>query len=495
MKKKEKIVLVLFTIFMILLNGLLLNKTYSLNCEFIVKFLIFSFLTILGSLAIYLNKKIEFQKMFIILYIVIGLGYLFFFPINSLPDESHHFYRAYEISNGHLMSEKQKKEKGYIGVAKVSENIFKVSNVKGTYEDNKKILKLKDNKKNFEYVDLTNISLYSFVCYIPQTLGVIVGRVFNLPIMFWEYLARIFNFVLFVFLLNFSLKKIPFKKTTLMCITMLPMTFQIAVSMSADCMTMGVSLALISYVLSLIHDKDKKIDKKDLTIIAILSIVLALCKIIYLPICLIVFFIPKNKFESLKDKYLKLSLIFIITVLFNFIWLTLASQYLAALNNSGKQLEYIFSNIFNYAYIIINTLIQNSGGYINTMVGKSLGMFCVEISSIYIYLILLIFVFLILFDNKNVINNKYLKIGCLIIFILVFGLMATSLYLDWTSYKANIIDGIQGRYFLPILILVFIMMSNKSFEIKNNKIFNKNLLLLIMLIINFYVINTISLYY
>ena len=214
MKKKEKIVLVLFTIFMILLNGLLLNKKYSLNCEFIVKFLIFSFLTILGSLAIYLNKKIEFQKMFIILYIVIGLGYLFFFPINSLPDESHHFYRAYEISNGHLMSEKQKKEKGYIGVAKVSENIFKVSNVKGTYEDNKKILKLKDNKKNFEYVDLTNISLYSFVCYIPQTLGVIVGRVFNLPIMFWEYLARIFNFVLFVFLLNFSLKKIPFKKTT-----------------------------------------------------------------------------------------------------------------------------------------------------------------------------------------------------------------------------------------------------------------------------------------
>ena len=181
--------------------------------------------------------------------------------------------------------------------------------------------------------------------------------------------------------------------------------------------------------------------------------------------------------------------------MFNFIWLTLASQYLAALNNSGKQLEYIFSNIFNYAYIIINTLIQNSGGYINTMVGKSLGMFCVEISSIYIYLILLIFVFLILFDNKNVINNKYLKIGCLIIFILVFGLMATSLYLDWTSYKANIIDGIQGRYFLPILILVFIMMSNKSFEIKNNKIFNKNLLLLIMLIINFYVINTISLYY
>ena len=91
--------------------------------------------------------------------------------------------------------------------------------------------------------------------------------------------------------------------------------------------------------------------------------------------------------------------------------------------------------------------------------------------------------------------NKYLKIGCLIIFIHVFGLMSTSLYLDWTSYKANIIDGIQGRYFLPILILVFIMMSNKSFEIKNNKIFNKNLLLLIMLIINFYVINTVSLYY
>ena len=36
---------------------------------------------------------------------------------------------------------------------------------------------------------------------------------------------------------------------------------------------------------------------------------------------------------------------------------------------------------------------------------------------------------------------------------------------------------------------------SKANEIKNNKIFNKNLLLLIMLIINFYVINTILLYY
>ena len=35
-------------------------------------------------------------------------------------------------------------------------------------------------------------------------------------------------------------------------------------------------------------------------------------------------------------------------------------------------------------------------------------------------------------------------------------LIFASLYVQWTAYKNPIIDGIQGRYFIPLLMFLFI---------------------------------------
>ena len=47
------------------------------------------------------------------------------------------------------------------------------------------------------------------------------------------------------------------------------------------------------------------------------------------------------------------------------------------------------------------------------------------------------------------------------IFVLVFFvitiLIFTSLYMQWTPYGEEVVDGIQGRYFLPIMLLISVM--------------------------------------
>ncbi len=494
--KKNNIFLIIFIVLTLLFNCIILlkNDFISFDKQFIVRYSIFSLIVILLFNFI-LRKKIDIKKYFIFIYVVLGFLYLFSFPINSLPDEDHHFYRSYEITKGRLMSEKQKKEKGYIGVVNISDNIAKVSKVKPTYKTNIDFKNIKDNHKNFRYVELTNISLYSFICYIPQAFGVFIGKFLHLPIIYWEFLARICNFLLFSLLLKFSLDHIPYKKSTLMFIALLPMTFQIAISMSADCMTMGVSIALISYVLELISKPNEKINKKDYIIVTILSLVLALCKIIYLPICLLMFFIPETKFVSKKEKFTRLGLIFLLVLIANLSWLSLASQYLAALNNSDLQLKYILCNPLKYLYIIINTIIENSKNYLYMFYGSSLGTYKVNLSSIYIDCIFVVNIILILFDTENDKIDKSIKYGSLFIFMMVFGLMATSLYLDWTPYMSNLIEGIQGRYFLPVSILVPMIFSTNWFNLKNKKYLNCTSLILLMIIINLYSLTMISMYY
>ena len=127
-----------------------------------------------------------------------------------------------------------------------------------TYDLNKKVsnVKYKNNTKKI-YKEFTNTSLYSFVCYIPQAIGIFTARLLNLPILYWDYMARLFNFALFTLFIYISINIIPYKKNIIMFICLLPITIQSAISISADSLTIGSAILLISYTLYLNKMKKK----------------------------------------------------------------------------------------------------------------------------------------------------------------------------------------------------------------------------------------------
>ena len=70
------------------------------------------------------------------------------------------------------------------------------------------------------------------------------------------------------------------------------------------------------------------------------------------------------------------------------------------------------------------------------------------------------------------------------------GLICASLYVQWTSLENEIIEGIQGRYFIPLIIfpaLLIVYNNDKKkretrYIITDNK--NKNIPLMILLTLN-----------
>lgn len=500
MKKKEKIIKIGGIIFFILLNISLNLIVYrKMNNRFLITSILSVILTLvlLGFLQHQKIKKWEFVNKFIVCFFMIGLFYLFSFPVCSLPDEVNHFMRAYEISNGHLVSTKYKTGIGTtVGGTEITKQIEKVIVLdQHDYKTTIDNLKVKNDKKGkTKPYGFTNISMYSFVCYTPQAVGIMIGKILNLPVIFWTYLARLCNFIVFSLLLYYAMKHMPFKKLTLMFIAMLPITFQLAISISADSLTIATSFALMAAILDIRYRQKEVLSKKQIVWLGFLSMVMALCKIVYLPICLLLFAIPKERFQSRKQKYISIGIILFLVVIANLVWLTIASDFLLTIEgraNPDVQLELMIKNPFRYASVLLNTISLYLNAYITGMLGQSLALFNITLSCIYIFANIVILVILTLCDHKDVKFDNFTRILCLFIFLSITLLTFTSLYLDWTAVGSSTIEGVQGRYFIPIIMYLLLGLTNSSFSTKIKDENQHYYLLLFMIFENIYAISYI----
>lgn len=434
-------------------------------------------------------NKINKHKLYLLLIIPIGLMFMFLIPIGRVPDENAHLFRTYEVSMFHFKSE-LKDDKGGRDLPNGVSNLFDYEKDYIKYKDEMNDLKsTPDNLKSFAI--FTNTSLYSFICYLPQSIGVFIGKNLNLNPLITAYLGRLTNFIIAVIIVTFAIKIFPGNKNILFFIALMPMFIQEMISLSPDALTNALSMLLISYILYL-KNKDKIINKKELITIALICIILSQCKIVYLPLCLSVFILPAKLFKSNKDKYIKIGIIAVLTVTLNLIWLTISSKYLIEFNqgvNSGEQIKYVLSNPINYLLIIFRTIKNKILFYLKGIVGIELCYFDVVISKIFMIIFYPILLFNIIVNNYKL-DKKNIFLLIFIIFSVIM-LIFTSLYVQWTPLKNVVIDGVQGRYLIPILSYcsLFICLKNNKLN-KYKNIFNYYAYFLIILI-NIIAINTI----
>ena len=161
---------------------------------------------------------------------------------------------------------------------------------------------------------------------------------------------------------------------------------QEAISLSADALTNGVAIFLISYVLYLKNSKIKKIGIKESIILSLSCILMSLCKIVYLPICLILFLLPSKLFKSNKDKIIKIVSLAVIVVALNLFWLSISSSFLVEFMpnvNSPEQVKYLLTHPVGYIKVIFNSINSNVTLYLFNIIGFSLCYFDVNLSMVY----------------------------------------------------------------------------------------------------------------
>lgn len=438
----------------------------------------------------WLRKQNKLEKIYLPIAIFFGILYLFAFPLSQLPDEEADYLRSLEVANFHATSDWEGKAVG----REFSTNIEKVYDAEN-YSDMLEDIDLKLNSET-QFYAFSNKSLYAFVCYLPQAFGVGISSFFGASIVLQSLIGKIFNYAFFVLLIYLSIKYIPFKKMLIFFIALLPITMQEAVSLSPDAMTIAVSVALIAFILYLKNGTNQKMRKKHYVILSLLMVALSLCKIVYLPLCFLIFLIPKERFSSKKQKYLFCCLLSLAVVLLNLFWLKISSQYLVAFesrSNSSLQLQYILENPFRYLIVIFATIDAFSISYLGEMVGQTLGVFKVPTSSIMVIVSLGVLFYLISKHEKEVKKSVCTLKEKIFLLVMILGtvlLMFTSLYLQWTAVSSSTIDGIQGRYFIPLLLAIsmfWMKTEEKDSKEENNSIITCSVMTNVMALISIFV--------
>lgn len=467
---------------------------------FTVAIIGFNIVTIL-ILGLFIFKKISINKTFLIVTIMLGIFYVFAIPIYRGHDEHAHFYRAYEISQG-IFNTKIEDEESVTTIPEAFEETTpegEACNI--TYYRNViDFLGVDINEDETMTVNASYMAVYSPIPYIPQALTIGILNIFtdNVAIIF--YGARIVNLLVSVFLLYFAMKLIPFGKKMIFLITILPTTMVQISSLSPDALTLTSSILFVAYVLKLWYEK-RKITKKEVSKLTILGIVVALCKIVYIPFVFFVLILPRKSYKDKKNYTLSVITMIVIPILINLIWLAIANTHLSLIDNNKSSVqtaniltnipEYIRTVAYTLQYIMDKTLTALFGGG-----GMTHNTSAVGNGFITVIPMILLFVFEILFDEKLKINLEMkAKVIISIISLAIIGLIFTSLYVQWSPLKWFFVDGVQGRYFLPLLLPLTILLAQNNLVKQKGNIHLKSIITYTGIILNMLILMEIVLKY
>lgn len=426
------------------------------------------------------------QQVFLALAAIFGVLHLFLTPPFQSPDENRHFYRAYHMSKGSILATKKDGRVGGYLPKKVKESLIPFSGMRGRVQQttsNKEIMSSVAHKgdETLEFVDFPSMAVYTPVSYVPQAIGIRIARLFSDSAIIALYAGRLMTLLVWMTALFFAIRITPIFKWLLATLALLPMSIFIHSSLTADMATNAVVYLLIAFILKNTFS-DHQQTKKEFLTLAILAFLLASVKFLYTPVLLLFLIIPLKNFTNKKQfilRFLGLGLVALVTTA---CWpLILGVGYvsyadynpdyaetvnLLACANVKDQLAYIFSH-GSYAFKVIgSSIIDSSRMYIVGTIGN-FGWLEVPLSSFWVGFGYLGLTLIALADGNS--TDRLKRMQRLIIitpFLLVFVLIIVSQLLIWTCVGSDLVGNLQGRYFIPIVPLLFLMLyrSNKKFK-------------------------------
>ena len=187
------------------------------------------------------------------------------------------------------------------------------------------------------------------------------------------------------------------------------------------------------------------------------------CKIVYGFLGLLVLLFPKKKFKRNIYYYLTCCLTAAVaggSLLLS--RLTTITKTVTGTMGDYFTIEMFFEDLPNSLMMIGRTIDQNADLYIKQLFGGVYSWFDVNLAWLFViaYILLMCLAAVSLQQESYTVKNTD-KAVMGIIFLLVAAAIAASMLFTWTSKTSDTIDGIQGRYFLPVLPLAVFLFKNR----------------------------------
>ena len=388
--------------------------------------------------------------------------------IGRCGDDETHFERIYHVINETDSTSYQ-----------AYQDVFRSNFAKYNSEEESIAYSEKINQENFIDDNPTFRISYGSLSYIGHFIGVAIGLLLNLNFVTIIVLACLTNTVIYSLAIYFAIKKLPIGKYLLMVVGLIPLSLYLSANFSYDPTLIAFMMLGFSYfIYELLNNKEKLTPKNTLIMIGSFIIAFA-AKPPYSIFMGLLLFLPKTKFHNIKSRRIfKIAVAFII--------LLVGSTFLINSASSGSQLSdprggntsvrgqlgYVKNNPTALAKIAYNSVIQTGEKLIGEKTYHYLAYQGPTNNPNSYYLFIFLIFFAILCSSSNTaqyIKNKY-KVLILIVSMFIICMIWGSMWLVFTEVGASSINGVQNRYFIPVIFpLLLLFCSNKiKFNIKDS---------------------------
>ncbi len=429
-----------------------------------------------------------------------GLITIFLSPPMQPADETLHYWRAYQLSNFDILADKFSEDRfGYkipSEIKSITDSLSGGITPKARL-DLEQMYKVKswNNYYNNEIVYFENTAINSPVGYIPYAITLLFGRLVELPHLVVFYLARVMGLIFYIGICYAAIRIAPKGKLIMASIALLPMSLYLASAISIDAILISLTLLAVALTMRLSIGYKKTDRKFFLLLIAVLAL-LSITKTGYFILSLLLFTVPKEHFgRKAWSTFILLATTGLIAGLGIF-WNTLVFDVANTIHTVLRPGEYI--NVTDQIEYIKSNPIQTIGAFLNTYLLKSSTILVMSFVGIFGWLDIvmpffayLIFGMLIYYHlQKSELLEK--PMGTLaankvyvLTALLITGYMTVSLYVGYNVVGSNFVEGLQGRYFIPIVALLVPLFVERE-KIKNKNVlslylFTTVLLLLVMI--------------
>ena len=403
--------------------------------------------------------------------IVLALGFTLATGPFRAPDEYHHFFRAYEISEGRLVAKRVGSE--FLGDY-LPQSLDKIARVSATYPDSPpvtterrrvsaaRLVELKAEARDF--LPFPGAALHAPLVYIPAACGVALGRLLHAGPLVLFYFARCANAIIAGGLLSWALRRSARSAPFLASLALLPMClFQVG-TVTADAVTFALSLFWCGEILRARAADDVGLWPRLVWIF--MAAALSLLRFPYPLLGLLVLAVPRLKLGRTRAEYARfLSFFFVALVAPCLCWvatvqhLRVQMRPLVEVDPAG-QLHFVLTHPFHFLHLVGSEMVRAGIEYLREVIGV-FGWLTLPLPNwIYIAVIAGLVVTICSSDPKLLrltIRFRLFSFG-----LAITGLLLTAIivYMAWNAVGAARIEGWQGRYAIPFLPLGALAIAN-----------------------------------
>ena len=394
------------------------------------------------------------ERAFAVLATAIGILFLAITPPLQVPDEWNHYVRAEAIGQGHLtpdMTWQGDCESFPIGIERFIRATYRTSGKFTLHElRDAAAIPLDGGGKS----TLCFSAWYTPVPYVPQVIVVAASRALQVRPFVTFYAGRIVNLGFVILMIVASMRLAPGYRSVFAAVALLPMAMYQLASWSADAPTFAAAVLLTAVLLRAVH-RTSSMTKGEVIAIAGLAMVVALCKPVYFLIALLVLAIPRRRFRSAGQRIAVIAAV-VFAVALGVVTSSATAQrarYNARVGlpvDVREQARCVMANPLRFAEVAIDDLGANGTVYLEELVGR-FGMNDVKLPMAMVWPELFVLVVAGLMSARPA--SVAQRLLTIMIALSTMAGVLLSQYLLWSVICGHAIEGVQGRYFLPIVPL------------------------------------------